>query len=803
MILNWIKIFVYQLKQNMLFSILNVLGLSIGIAGIVFAILYWNEEHSYNEWNSENEKVFQVICDLGNNNIWPHNVAPVGPILKASAPELESLCYFQNFYFNEIIKYKGKKIVFEKIFDTQKDFFSYFPFEFTKGNIKTALLDKSSIALSEDTAKQLFGNEDPINKQVIYANSNLVVRGVYKITGKSSIEPMAVTNLIDKSLKDNNDQWGNFNYGLLVKLKDPSKAGVVAKKIEDIFLNYRTKIDAKEAGIPLAEYEKKNGSTKIILEPLKTARLHSILNGYPEGQGNYKFLLIMAGLSVLILILSIVNYVNLATANAVKRAKEVGVRKIIGASKGNIIRQFLFETVFITVFAILLALVIVELALPYYNEFLDKELIMVGSQFYSQLLIIFIIVIVIAGIFPAVYVSNFESLKVLKGNFGRSKNGIWLRNGMLILQFSIASFFIIGSYIVYKQVEFMSNKDLGFQGKQVLDIVFRHRQNEDNFDRYITIRQELLKINGVENVSASNFSFGRGSNSSSGFQYNNGNNIQAKNMSVDFNMIDMMGVKLSEGRNFSSKIASDSVSSILVNKTALALMNEKNPLGKEINWNGQMLKVIGVVDHFHLTGPQEEIPPMVFFHYKTIKWMQSNMNHVFVKVSSENMESTIAALEKFWTNKVDTEYPFKYEFVDKNFAKTYESFVKQKNLFSLLNVVVILIALFGLFALASYSIERRMKEIAIRKTLGAETSSLLKELSRQYLIFCIIGFMVAFIPTWFVLSKWLEDFAYRITISAVPFVIGFVVLCTLTILIVLTKAYQATRIDVLKYLKYE
>ena len=803
MILNWIKIFVYQLKQNMLFSILNVLGLSIGIAGIVFAILYWNEEHSYNDWNSENEKVFQVICDLGNNNIWPHNVAPVGPILKASAPELESLCYFQNFYFNEIIKYKGKKIVFEKIFDTQKDFFSYFPFEFTKGNIKTALLDKSSIALSEDTAKQLFGNEDPINKQVIYANSNLVVRGVYKITGKSSIEPMAVTNLIDKSLKDNNDQWGNFNYGLLVKLKDPSKAGVVAKKIEDIFLNYRTKIDAKEAGIPLAEYEKKNGSTKIILEPLKTARLHSILNGYPEGQGNYKFLLIMAGLSVLILILSIVNYVNLATANAVKRAKEVGVRKIIGASKGNIIRQFLFETVFITVFAILLALVIVELALPYYNEFLDKELIMVGSQFYSQLLIIFIIVIVIAGIFPAVYVSNFESLKVLKGNFGRSKNGIWLRNGMLILQFSIASFFIIGSYIVYKQVEFMSNKDLGFQGKQVLDIVFRHRQNEDNFDRYITIRQELLKINGVENVSASNFSFGRGSNSSSGFQYNNGNNIQAKNMSVDFNMIDMMGVKLSEGRNFSSKIASDSVSSILVNKTALALMNEKNPLGKEINWNGQMLKVIGVVDHFHLTGPQEEIPPMVFFHYKTIKWMQSNMNHVFVKVSPENMESTIAALEKFWTNKVDTEYPFKYEFVDKNFAKTYESFVKQKNLFSLLNVVVILIALFGLFALASYSIERRMKEIAIRKTLGAETSSLLKELSRQYLIFCIIGFTVAFIPTWFVLSKWLEDFAYRITISAVPFVIGFVVLCTLTILIVLTKAYQATRIDVLKYLKYE
>jgi len=264
-----------------------------------------------------------------------------------------------------------------------------------------------------------------------------------------------------------------------------------------------------------------------------------------------------------------------------------------------------------------------------------------------------------------------------------------------------------------------------------------------------------------------------------------------------------MDMKISEGRNFSSKIASDSVSSILINKTALAMMNEKNPIGKEIDWNTGKLKIIGVVDQFHLTGPQEEIPPMVFFHYKTIPWMQANMNHIFIKVSPENMENTIAQIEKFWKAKVDTEYPFKYEFVDKNFARTYESFVKQKNLFSLLNVVVILIALFGLFALASYSIERRMKEIAIRKTLGAETSSLLKELSRQYLVFCVIGFAVAFVPTWFVLSKWLEDFAYRITISGVPFVIGFAVLCALTILIVLTKAYQATRIDVLKYLKYE
>lgn len=803
MILNWIKIFIYQLKQNKLFSILNILGLSIGISGVIFAILYWNNEHSYNAWNPEKEHVFQTVLDVGEDMHWAFNVAPIGPIIEKTIPEVESICYYQNNYYNEIISYNGKKQLIEKIFDTQKTFFEMFPFEFVKGNIKTALPDKNSIALSEEAAQKLFGDEDPMNKIVLYNGKSLVVKGVYRIPGPSSVAPMAVTCLMDKKLQNDMDQWGNFNFGLSLKLKDPAQADLVAKKMERIFYENRTLQSAKEAGMTPEAFVKKYGSTKAFLEPLKDVRLHASANGYPEGAGNYQFLLIMAGLSVLILVLSIVNYVNLATANAIKRAKEVGVRKIIGASKANIVRQFLFETTFITVFAILLALAIVELSLPYYNEFLTKELVMEGSQFYLQLIGIFIVVIIIAGIFPAVYVSNFESLKVLKGNFGRSKSGVWLRNGMLILQFAIASFFIIGSYIVYSQVDYMNHKDLGFHGEQVLDIRFRYNQGEENFDRYKMIKQELLKIDGVEAVSAGGFAFGFGSNSSSGFNYKDGPNIQAKNMPIDYNMLEVMQIKLVEGRTFSPEIASDTINTMMINETTAAMMGEKEPLGKEIQWNDKKIKIIGIVKNFHVMGPQDEIPPMAFFHYKTIDWMQGNMDRIFIKVNPAKMESAIAAIEKFWTSKVDTEYPFAYDFVNKNFARTYQQFVKQKNLFSLLNIVVILIALFGLFALASYSIERRMKEIAIRKTMGAETASLLKELSRQYLVFCIIGFLVAFVPTWMVLQKWLEDFAYRIDMSAIPFVVGFIVLCALTIVIVLTKAYQATRIDVLKYLKYE
>lgn len=807
MLKNWLKIFLYQIKNNKFFTALNVLGLSLGIAGLVFSILYWNEEHSYNAWNTENEKVFQVINDLGENNYWNTNVAPLDDYL-GDFPELESHCYLNNWYFTEIIEYKGKKEMVDKILDTQNTFFSYFPFEFIEGNASSALKDNTSIALSEAIAQRLFGNEKALGKQVMYAGRTLVVRGVYRIQGKSSYSPWAVINLIDSRLTEQkkDDNWGNFSFGLLLKVKDPSKKEAVLKRINDLYFEHRTKAGAKAEGVSTEAFLKKYGNTIAILEPLKTARLHSKANGYPEGKGSYQFLLIMLGLSILILVLSIVNYVNLATANAIKRAKEVGVRKIIGASKGNIIKQFIFETILMASFSVLLSLVIVELALPYYNDFLGKELTLNGSQFYMQLILIFIVVVIVAGIFPAFYVSNFETLKVLKGNFGRSKSGVWLRNGMLILQFAIASFFVIGSYIVYKQVQYMSTKDMGFQGRQVMEINYRRDDNEEDpkiiYKNYLTIKQELLKIKGVESVSTGAFSFGSSANSSSNFVYHD-NNVQSQNMAVDFDMIEMMKIHVKEGRSFSEKFSSDTINSMMLNETALKMMKEKNPIGKEVKWNDYKLKIIGIVQDFHLYGPQAEIPPMAFFHFKTIDWMSYNLNRVHIKVNPENMEQTIADIEKFWTTKVNTKYPFSYDFVDKNFARTYEGFIKQRNLFSLLNIIVIVIALFGLFALTSYSIERRMKEIAIRKTLGAETRTLLKELSKQYIAFCVIGFLIALFPAYYLLEKWLENFAFRIEISIFPFIIGFVALLILTLVVVLSRAYQATRIDVLKYLKYE
>ncbi len=809
MLKNWLKIYFYQIKNNKFFTALNILGLSIGIAGLIFSTLYWNDEHSYNAWNPEKDKVFLSISNLGEDMFWPTNVAGYEPHFKDNFPELEAYCYFDNGYAEQVLQYKNKKKII-KATDAQKDFFKFFPFEFIRGSAKNALADQNSIVLSGETAKQMFGDENPLGKEVSYSGRILVVRGVYEIPGKSSLAPMAVVNTIDSRLVGERTQWGNFNFGLMLKLKDPSKTESVKAKLEKLLYENRDVKWAKEQGITMAEWRKQGGiPSKIVLEPLKNARLHSVVGGFPEGKGNYQFLLIMMGLSILILILSVVNYVNLATANAIKRAKEVGVRKILGASKSNIVKQFIFETILTAILSILISLVIVELTLPYYNDFLSKELVIHSGQFYIQIILIFGVVVLLAGIFPAIYVSNFETLKVLKGNFSRSKSGVWLRNGMLIMQFAIASFFIIGSYIVYQQVSFMSSKDLGFQGSQVLQINYRNQYNyrEENYlkkiiQRYNMVNQELSKIKGVRQVSVGSFEFGNGAHASSSFDYN-GVTVQGKNMAIDFEMLDMMKIKVIKGRNISPSFSSDTISSILLNETAINMMKEKDPIGKEINWNGKKLKIIGVVKDFHINGPQEEIPPMTIFHYKTIDWMIQNASKVYVKADSETMDQTIAGIEKFWIKNVDTEYPFKYEFVDKSFANSYKAYVNQKNLFSLLNIIVIMIALFGLFALASYSIQRRMKEIAIRKTLGAETKTLLKELSKQYIVFCIIGFLIALFPAYYLLGKWLENFAYRIDISPIPFLVGFIALMILTLIVVLSRAYQATRVNVLKYLKYE
>lgn len=809
MIFNWFKIFIYHLKQNKLFSLLNVLGLSIGIAGVIFAILYWNNENAYDQWNPEKENVYQVLNKFGENaDIWNSSPVPFGLTCKATIPEIESITFYTGWYSEDVIKYENQKWIGKKIIVADYDFFDSFPFPILNGAKKNILKEKNSVAISEETAELIFKDEDPIGKIITKDNKPYVVKTVYKIIRPSSVEPDYVfAGLITK---DEINNWGSFSHTLMIKTKKGVNMETVLKKMQHVNFVNRIVKEAKKEGVTPEQFIKENGNILVIIDQLATARLHGTKspNGanFPEGRGNLQLLYIMVGLSILILILSLVNYINLATASAIKRAKEVGVRKIVGASKNQIISQFIFETAIVVVLAILFALAIVELSLPYYNEFLKKSLTMNGSEFYLQLILIFGLVIILAGIFPAIYISNFETLKVLKGNFSRSKSGIWIRNSMLIFQFGIAAFFIIGALIVNSQVDYMMDKDLGFSGDQVIKIPLNYPDYKTKAQKYQTTKQEILKISGVQEVSTFAGTFGNGTNSSSGLTHN-GIFVQPRNFEMDFGFLEMMKIKIVEGRNLSPKFASDTINNWLINETLAKTLNLKNPINTIISsgWGGEKgnlkFKVVGIVKDFHITGFQSKVPPMVFINLKTLKW--NNFDNLYVKVSPNNLSKTLAQLKSYWEKNVNPDYPFDYEFVNKGFAKTYEEQVKQKNLFFILNFVVIIIAIFGLFALASFSMERRLKEIAIRKTLGAETDALLKELSKQYIGFCLLGFVIGIVPAYILLQKWLENFAFRIGVSIIPFSIALVSLLVLTLIIVLAKAYQVSRIDILKYLKYE
>ncbi|RXM41637.1 ABC transporter permease [Flavobacterium sp. YO64] len=807
MLKNWINIFVYHIKNNKVFTALNVLGLSIGIAGLIFAILYWNDEQSYDQWNPNKDNVFLVANQMDPTTYWAASSAPIGSTIKNTNPEVESYCYVNGNYENEIIHYDGKKIQSDKILVAQKNFFDYFPYQFIEGNAKTGLPDGNSICLSEDLAAQLFGNKSAFGKKIVLQDQVLVVRGVYKLDKKSIFNPSCVVNFMDLRVKNTIQQWGNFQFILLLKLKNPTDTGLITKSLSKVYYDNMMVPQAKFQGMAPEEFIKKYGQVKPHLESLASIRLHTKTGGLIETNGNYQLLLIFVGLSILILILSIVNYINSATANAVKRAKEIGVRKVIGASKANIIQQFIFETAIILLFSILISLVIVELSIPYYNAFLEKNLVLQGGQFYMQLAVIFVVTVIVTGIFPAIYVSNFEVLKVLRGNFIRSKSGVWLRNGMLIFQFAVAAFFIIGSYIVYQQIDYMNSKDLGFNGNQILDISYRNIYGEkitdkNQFTKYNTIKNQLLRIKGVKQVAGGGFVMGRGAKSVISYHYKD-INIDGSNIPIDFGLLEMMKIKIVKGRYLNPAYSQDTINSMLINETALKLLNEKDPIGKKINWDGKEAIIVGVVKDFNIGHPGEAVPPMSIFHFKSVSWFSGLLNNIYITADPKTMQQTIADIESLWLKKVDTEYPFIYDFVDKEYKRSYSGYVKQKNLFSLLNVIVIVIALIGLFALASYSIERRMKEIAIRKTLGAETNVLLKELCKQYILFSIIGFLIALFPAYYLLSKWLENFVYRVSISISPFLIGFIILLLLTLAVVLSRAYQATKVDVLRYLKYE
>ncbi|MCC9041904.1 ABC transporter permease [Myroides sp. M-43] len=808
MINNWFKLYLKSFLKSKFFSILNILGLSLGITALILAMLYWKHEKSYDQWNPYKDRVYEVYRNF-NDEPMPWLSAPFANQLDQLSDIIEAYNFSYNNWEERSIEIDGRKDYLYDVKGVQASFFEFFPYEEIYGS--SADYQKhwqDAIAIDLTQSERLFGKGvNPIGKSITVSEGLVLsIRFVYKIPGNSSLYPKGVVSYETEEWIANNKEnnWGDANYNLLIKLKEGIVLADVRDRIARMLYDPLLQRSAKAGGITIDELIKKEFKGDMFyFYLLKDVHLNPQSSVLGAGALAGKMLYILVGASVLLVLLTILNTVNLSLVYGFRRAKEVGVRKTLGSSRRQLVYQNIFETAITIGVSLVLATAMVELVLPYFNLLINRTVVFKIIEFIPLLISVFIILIIVAGVVPALFISSFETLKVLKGNYMRSKSGVVIRNTLLVVQFFIAFFFLTVTIIVNRQVEYLLNQDLGFKGDQVVNINYKVDNVDDKDVYFKKFVSDFKKVKGVKSVTAHSVNFGGGYYSNS-TNYIGDVSAQSGNIIIDEDFKETFDITLKTGRFFDPNLKNDGATNILVNESFVRIFNlGDNALGREVKWNNRIFTIIGVVKDMNTQGFSTQVAPCTYFLANAAEWFHLILSTISVKIDTEETQTTLNRIEDFWKNRVDNTYPIKYSFANHDFAKSYESTLYQRTLFMILTVISVFIALFGLIAIVAFSIENRLKEIAIRKVLGAEVGGLIYQLTKKYFIYCIFGFMISVYPVVYLLRVWLEGFAYRIELSWQPFVISWGLLTMFSLVLVVFKAWKATRIDVLKYIKYE
>lgn len=804
MLNNWLKIAFINYKKNWLSTAINLFGLTVGLTGFMLILLHWNDEESFEKWNPEKDHIYYFQTYHKKENSYGNNISiPMARRAKEVIPGVQDYVLFNGSGIGIKMTTKYKTVYQREGMTSTESFFNFFPFKLVSGTYKNALKGDGVIALSTIAAKNLFGTTNAAGESVKFDGKNYVVTAVYELPKENSqIKPEYIINPVEQ-IKSDEKNWGNFNYGCFFMLKEGTDPAVVQQKFRKEVFEYRAKLDKGPSGMTIEQYLDLYGPTASVLTPLDEIKLHAKASWF--GTPDFKTIMILFTLSVLIVVLSAINFINLKTAQASQRAKEIGVRKAIGSTRSNLIVQFLLETFVICIASYLLSLALTELLLPSFNKFFDKEMKMDDWHIYFYSFAMVVLVTLISGLIPAIYLSNFKTIETLKGNFARSKHGIWLRNGILTLQLIISSFFIIGGLIVNQQVKYMMDKDLGYNGKQILMINFSDF-NPKPWLKYERLKTEMSKIPGVAEVSYGEVVPGSNRSSSSNVDFMD-KSIQAQHGSMDYNYLQFMNVKLKKGRWLDPNLSSDTINNVLVNEAFVKKFGWKDDevFKNQIRpgFDNKKYNIVGIVKDFNVRSLRTAIEPIVFFHYRETEWKRLNVYNIQLKVKPDDIDGTVKRVKKYWSGSVEPGYPFDYFFVDQKFAKTFEKYKKQQTLFTILNAMVLMVALLGLFALSSLMIEQKLKDVAIKKTLGASDGILIMGLTRQFLWITLTAVLISIPISYYLMNEWLKDFAYRIDMPVLPFIISLLTLLVLTFVVVSIKAYKATKVSLVKYLKYE
>jgi putative ABC transport system permease protein len=806
MIRNYLKIAFRNLMKYKFISFINLFGLTVGLTCCLLILSYILHEVSYDKFQPDADRTYRISRsfhnDQGIESLHLSAIAPAfGEPLKNDFPEIEKMTRLLS-NGNTAFVYGDKKFFESKVYFADENLANVFKIDMLKGNPKTALADPFSIMITDEVAKKYFGNEDPMNK-LVKLDNNLPckVAGVYKpFPSNTHLHPdvlIAFNTLKDSTIYGENNlrtSFGNnsfYTYIVLPKNYDASK--MQARMPAFIDKNYH--FPGEPAGFQGSKF------THLYLHKLTDIHLRSHLDDEIEANGDIKRVYIFSVIALFILLIACINYMNLSTARSVLRAKEIGIRKAVGAERKEIIAQFLSESVIIAWMAILIAFACTSLMLPVLNKFSGQEItidILLRWQIILPLVMAPFFVGIISGIYPALFMSSFQPVKVLKGMFKVSGN-ISIRKALVVVQFAISIILIISTAVVFRQLQFMQKKSLGLDKDYMITL-----NNTPAFgNKFESFKNELIQNPDVKNVTrSSRIPSGRLLDAQN-VGVPAGDSVKAlqvdlKMVVVDYNFIPAYGISMAAGRNFSNQYLTDSTGYV-INETAVGVLGWKSPqdaINKELVYGNNRGRVIGVAKDFHFESLHQKITPVVFF-------VNPNFyNRISVKLSGSNLSSALAGVERVW-KKYLPDTPYDYSFLDDRFAKLYESEKRQESIFTSFAFIAIFIACLGLFGLSAFIISQRVKEIGIRKVLGADVSSIVLLLSKDFLKLVGIAALIAFVVAWYAMNKWLQDFAYRISIPWWIFVAAGIVAAIIAFVTISFQAIKAALMNPVKNLRTE
>ncbi|QEC65975.1 FtsX-like permease family protein [Panacibacter ginsenosidivorans] len=807
---NYFKIAVRQLRKQRMYSAVKIGGFALSIAACLLIALYIKDELSYDKNWTNADRIYRIIGEYNINGkmlsgaAWP---APMAKALKEDFPEVEKAGRFMDaplFYgagSNQLRKVDEEQNTFEQGFSyADQDMLDMLEIPMVYGDRAHALSEPNTMVISKSKADKYFPNQNPVGKVMILNND---VKNPYKIGGvindfpaTSHIHYDFLLTMTRHQLWDGEQTtWMASNYPTYVLLKPGADPVQFQNKLKLIMTKYYLPA-LRQNGNKEAETVLKNA--KILIQPIADVHLYSANIDDRLDKGDIRFVWLFGAIAVFILVIACINFINLSTAKSANRAKEVGLRKVVGSHRSSLIKQFLTESLLYSVLSFVLGLLIAIILLPYFNTLAAKHLLIPWAAWWLLPLMITaaIIIGIVAGLYPSFYLSSFKPIQVLKGQVSKGSKNSLLRNGLVVFQFTTSIILIIGTIVIYNQTQYILNKKIGFDKDQVL-LIQGTNTLEDKREAF---KNELLKSSEIKTVSISDYLPIAGTKRDGNPFWKEGRtkedpSVGGQKWQVDYDYLKTMGMHMIEGRYFSKDMASDSAAAV-INNTMATKLGLKNPVGQRIENGWQKFTVIGVMEDFNFESMRQDVTPLclVLGNY--------NSSIISVKISGADTKTAINYVSSVWKN-FSPNQPFRYTFLDESFANMYADVQRTGSIFTSFAMLAVIIACLGLFALSAFMAEQRNKEIGIRKVLGASVSGITTMLSKDFVKLVLFSIVIASPVAWWAMSKWLQDFAYRISMSWWMIAAAALVAIVIALITISFQSIKAALMNPVKSLRSE